>query len=193
MSPVLPYDRQVIDWLSEERVAGRTQALATASHEHFAVRIAEHLGIFDKVFATSQQVNMSSIIKRDALVAEYGEKGFDYVGNSHDDVPVWQAADRAYVVNPLNGVERAARKHGNVERVFENRPPPLKVWARSLRLHQWLKNVLIFVPLLSTSSTHMRRSSRNAWPSWARSISRWSLRGHCPIRRVPEGCGRGGA
>ena len=146
---VLPYDKQVIAWLSEERAAGRTLALATASHEHFAARIAEHLGIFDKVFATSEKVNLSAHNKRDQLVAEYGEKGFDYVGNSRDDVSVWRAADRAYVVNPLTGVERAARKHGNVERVFENRPPPLKVWAKSLRLHQWLKNLLLFVPLLA--------------------------------------------
>jgi 4-hydroxybenzoate polyprenyltransferase/phosphoserine phosphatase len=146
---VLPYDRQVIEWLNEERAAGRTLALATASHEHFAARIAEHLGIFDKVFATSEQLNLSAQIKRDTLVAEYGEKGFDYAGNSLDDVSVWQAADRAYVVNPLTGVERAARKHGNVERVFKNRPFPLKVWARSLRLHQWLKNLLIFIPLLA--------------------------------------------
>lgn len=146
---VLPYDKQVIDWLSHERAAGRTLALATASHESFARRIAEHLGIFDKVFATNEHTNLSANAKRDTLVAEYGEKGFDYVGNSHDDVSVWQSADRAYVVNPHSGVERAARKQGNVERVFENRPPSLKVWAKSLRLHQWLKNALIFVPLLA--------------------------------------------
>ncbi|TDY25421.1 4-hydroxybenzoate polyprenyltransferase [Paraburkholderia sp. BL6665CI2N2] len=146
---VLPYDKQVIDWLSGQRAAGRTLALATTSHEHVAARIAEHLGIFDKVFANSEQLSRSAYVKRDTLVAEYGEKGFDYVGNSHDDISVWQAADRAYVVNPLMGVERAARKHGNVERVFENRSPPLKVCAKSLRLHQWLKNLLIFVPLLA--------------------------------------------
>ncbi|WP_168792734.1 UbiA family prenyltransferase [Paraburkholderia aromaticivorans] len=146
---VLPYDKQVIEWLSGQRAAGRTLALATTSHERVAMRIAEHLGIFDKVFATGEKLNRSAHIKRDTLVAEYGEKGFDYLGNSHDDMSVWQAADRAYVVNPLTGVERAARKHGNVERVFENRSPPLKVWAKSLRLHQWLKNLLIFVPLLA--------------------------------------------
>ena len=90
------------------RAAGRTIALATASHETFAQRIAEHLGIFDRVFATDEHVNLSSHRKRDRLVAEYGEKGFDYVGNSHDDIAVWAAADRAYVVNPHAGVMRAA-------------------------------------------------------------------------------------
>ncbi|WP_321796387.1 UbiA family prenyltransferase [Caballeronia sp. J97] len=145
----LPYNTQVVGWLQEMRDTGRSIALATASHESFAHRIAEHLGIFDRVFATNEQVNLSSHKKRDRLVEEYGEKGFDYVGNSHDDIAVWQAADRAYVVNPHAGVVRAASKHDNIEQVFENRQPTLKVWAKALRLHQWLKNLLIFVPLLA--------------------------------------------
>jgi 4-hydroxybenzoate polyprenyltransferase/phosphoserine phosphatase len=146
---VLPYDGQLIEWLHEARKAGHPLVLATASHERFAREIADHLGLFDRVFATNETVNLSSHRKRDALVAAYGEKGFDYVGNSHDDVPVWEAADRAYLVNPLTGVERAARKNGNVERVFESRASNTRVWAKSLRLHQWLKNLLIFVPLLA--------------------------------------------
>jgi 4-hydroxybenzoate polyprenyltransferase len=145
----LPYNTQVIDWLWEMRAAGRSIALATASHESFAYRIAAHLDIFDRVFASDEHVNLSSHKKRDRLVAEYGERGFDYVGNSHDDIAVWEAADRAYVVNPHPGVARAAAKLDNVENILENRPPLHKVWSKALRVHQWLKNLLIFVPLLA--------------------------------------------
>lgn len=146
---VLPYDAAVLDWLKAEREAGRQLVLATATHERYAHAIADHLGIFDATFATADGVNLSARRKRDRLVAEYGEKNFDYVGNSHDDVAVWESAAHAYVVNPDSGVERAARKVGNVERVIETRPPLLKTWTKSLRLHQWLKNMLIFVPLLA--------------------------------------------
>jgi 4-hydroxybenzoate polyprenyltransferase len=146
---VLPYDPQVLDWLKEEREAGRELVLATATHERYAQAIADHLGIFDQTFATADGVNLSARSKRDKLVAEFGEKNFDYAGNSHDDVAVWQSAAKAYVVNPSSGVERAARKIGNVERVIESRPPTIKTWSKSLRLHQWLKNLLIFVPLLA--------------------------------------------
>lgn len=146
---VLPYDPQVLDWLKEERQAGRELVLATATHERYARAIADHLGLFDQTFATADGVNLSSHRKREKLVAEFGEKNFDYAGNSHDDVAVWQSAARAYVVNPSSGVERAARKIGNVESVIESRPPMLKTWSKSLRLHQWLKNLLIFVPLLA--------------------------------------------
>ena len=161
---VLPYDATVLEWLHEEHTAGRSLVLATASHERYARAISKHLGIFDKTFASNDSINLSSHNKRDKLVAEYGEKGFDYAGNSHDDIAVWRSAERAYVVNPSNGVERAARKHGNVERVIESRPPSVKTWARSLRLHQWLKNLLIFVPLLAghklQSSARCDRSAR---------------------------------
>lgn len=146
---VLPYDAKVLEWLKAERESGRPLILATASHERYAQAISAHLGLFDKTFASNESVNLSAHKKREKLVAEYGEKGFDYAGNSHDDIAVWQSADRAYVVNPSSGVERAARKIGNVERVIESRPPSAKTWARSLRLHQWLKNLLIFVPLLA--------------------------------------------
>ncbi|MDR5737684.1 MULTISPECIES: UbiA family prenyltransferase [unclassified Caballeronia] len=145
----LPYNAEVVRWLKEMRAAGRSIALATASHESFAHCIAEHLGIFDRVFATDEHTNLSSHRKRDRLVAEYGVRGFDYVGNSHDDIAVWEAADRAYVVNPHAGVVRAASRNNNVERTFEGSPPSLRVWAKALRLHQWLKNLLIFVPLLA--------------------------------------------
>lgn len=146
---VLPYDPTVLAWLEEERKAGRQLVLATASHERYARAIANHLGLFDQTFATNSDINLSSGHKRDKLVAEFGEKNFDYAGNSHDDIAVWESAARAYVVNPSAGVERAARKIGNVERVIESRPPTLKTWSKSLRLHQWLKNLLIFVPLLA--------------------------------------------
>ncbi|HEM8495761.1 UbiA family prenyltransferase [Burkholderia multivorans] len=146
---VLPYDPQIVEWLNHERANGRTIVLATASHEKYAHAIARHLQLFDDVLATDQHVNLSSHRKKDRLVAKFGEHGFDYAGNSRDDLPVWKSAARAYVVNAPAAVRRAAEKVGNVERVFESRPPALKTWAKSLRIHQWLKNLLILVPLLA--------------------------------------------
>jgi 4-hydroxybenzoate polyprenyltransferase/phosphoserine phosphatase len=156
---VLPYDLAVVEWLTTEREAGRRLVLATASHERYAKAIADHLGLFDATLATDGKTNLSAENKRDRLVAEFGEKGFDYVGNSQDDVPVWQAADCAYVVNPESGVERAARQVCRVERVIESRPTLVKTISKSLRLHQWLKNLLIFVPLLAG---HMLSSPQRA-------------------------------
>lgn len=154
---VLPYDPQIVEWLKGERATGRTIVLATATHEKYAYAIARHLQLFDEVFATDDEVNLSAHRKKDRLVARFGEQGFDYAGNSRDDLPVWQAAARAYIVNAPATVRRAAEKVGNIERVFDSRHPVLKTWAKSLRMHQWLKNLLIFVPLLAG---HMLGSPR---------------------------------
>lgn len=146
---VLPYDPEVIAFIEAERGSGRRVVLATASHHSLAERIAEHLKLFDQVLATGGELNLSAHRKRDLLVEHYGEQGFDYAGNSQDDMPIWASARQAYVVNPESGVERRARAQGNVEQVLYSNPARLKDWLKALRLHQWLKNILIFVPLLA--------------------------------------------
>lgn len=146
---VLPYDSAVIELIQAERAQGRQIVLATASHETLAKRVAEHLQLFDKVLATDATRNLSAHRKRDLLVELYGDGGFDYMGNSMDDVCVWKSSRKAYVVNPESGVERRARALGNVEQVIVSNPGGLKTWLKALRVHQWMKNALIFVPLLA--------------------------------------------
>jgi len=147
---VLPYDENVVALIKSERDAGRHVVLATASHHLLATQVADHLGLFDEVVATDLTRNLSASTKRDLLVARYGEQGFDYAGNSADDLPVWKAARRAYVVNATAGVLRRARSFGNVYQVLGANGDSLSVWLKALRLHQWLKNLLIFIPLLAS-------------------------------------------
>jgi 4-hydroxybenzoate polyprenyltransferase len=146
---VLPYDPIVIELIKAARLEGRVVVLATASHQALAERVAGHLELFDRVLATEAGRNLTAENKRDLLVEEYGHGGFDYLGNSKDDICVWASARKAYVVNPESGVERLAQAQGNVEQVIRSNSPSLKVWLKALRLHQWMKNALIFVPLLA--------------------------------------------
>ncbi|MGE7813747.1 UbiA family prenyltransferase [Pseudomonas sivasensis] len=146
---VLPFDPVVIELIEDERRKGRTIVLATASHHSLAESIAEHLQLFDLVLASDANRNLSAHRKRDLLVEQYGEGGFDYVGNSHDDILVWASARKAYVVNPESGVERRAQSHGNVQQVIHSNTSGLKDWLKAFRLHQWMKNALIFVPLIA--------------------------------------------
>jgi 4-hydroxybenzoate polyprenyltransferase/phosphoserine phosphatase len=145
----LPYEQSVIEFVTVERARGRQVILATASHLRLARRVAAHLGLFDEVIATDADRNLSANAKRDVLVQAYGDRGFDYCGNSRDDLPVWGAARQAYVVNASPAVERQARAMGNFAGVLDSERPVLGDWIKALRLHQWLKNLLIFVPLLA--------------------------------------------
>ena len=146
---VLPYDLSVIELIKTERSTGRTVILATASHFSLAERVAERLQLFDQVLASDGQTNLSSHRKRDLLVKHYGEQGFDYAGNSRDDIAVWGSARHAFVVNPDRGVEGRARAQGNVVQVIRSNCGGPRDWMKALRMHQWMKNALIFVPLLA--------------------------------------------
>ena len=146
----LPYDPQVINLIQEEKSKGRPIILATASHKIYADQIASHLQLFDAVYATEGNTNLSACAKRDLLIHAYGKQGFDYAGNSQDDLPVLAVARHAYLVNPERGVETKAQKQGNVEQVLSRPSNTLKTWTKALRLHQWLKNLLIFAPFLAS-------------------------------------------
>lgn len=146
----LPYNAQVIAFIKAERARGRQIILVTASHKIYADQIASHLQLFDRVMATHGDINLSARNKRDRLVEEFGVGGFDYAGNAHDDLPVWAAARHAYIVNPAHGIEAKARAQGNVAQVISTLRNPFKAWAKALRFHQWMKNLLIFVPLLAS-------------------------------------------
>jgi phosphoserine phosphatase len=145
----LPYNGEVVEWLKEERARGRPIILATASDTRYAEAISGHLGLFERTLSTEGTVNLSADNKRDALVGEYGDKGFDYVGNSRDDLSSWRAAERAYVVNASKHIARKAVRVGNVETVIDTRPDVRRTWMKAIRLHQWLKNLLVFVPLFA--------------------------------------------
>lgn len=146
----LPYDSRAIAFLEAQKQQGRSLVLATASHLNYAEAIAAHLGLFDRVLATHGEINLSATTKRNVLVQEYGEKGYDYLGNSRDDLKVWASAHQAYVANPEFGVEAAARRLGNVAQTVASQGLPWRAWMKQLRLHQWAKNALLFVPLLAS-------------------------------------------
>jgi len=144
----LPFNTGLVEFLRKEHAAGRSLVLATASHRKFADGIAKHLGVFTKVHATEEGINLAGRAKRDILVKHYGIKGFDYAGNSRADVPVWGMARQAIVVNPGRGILQGARNQCPISQTFTDRHPSLKTYAKALRVHQWLKNILVFIPML---------------------------------------------
>jgi 4-hydroxybenzoate polyprenyltransferase len=147
----LPYNQSLLAWLREEKTKGRRLILATASHRLLAEKIAAHLDLFDEVLATEGDINLKSSYKRDALLERYGEKGFDYIGNEEADLPIWKVAGRAYAVSSSAKLIAEVKSIGNLERVFsDERGTFLPSLIRSIRPHQWMKNLLVFVPLLAT-------------------------------------------
>ena len=146
---LLPYNESLLAWLKEQRAAGRRLVLCTASDRAIADAVADHLGVFDEVLASDGSTNLAGHHKAEALERQYGHGGFDYVGNSSADLKVWGRARKAIVVNGARGLASKAEALCGVEKEF---PPPargVRAWRKVLRVHQWLKNMLLFVPLVA--------------------------------------------
>ena len=145
----LPLEPTVLSLVQREQTRGRRVILASASERRYVEALAARIGLTEPVFATDQGCNLSGSRKRDALVAVFGEGGFDYIGDSRTDRPVWQAARRSYVMrsafgDPTRGLASGGRAP---EMVTRSRTTP-KTLASALRIHQWVKNLLVFVPLV---------------------------------------------
>jgi 4-hydroxybenzoate polyprenyltransferase len=154
----LPLQADFVAYLKAEHEAGRPLHLATASHVGPAQAIADRLGIFQSVLASDELRNLRGKAKLAAILEKTGGEAFDYAGNATVDYPIWEKARHAIVVNPGPGVERGARQRAEVSRVFDDRPPAWKVWTKETRLYQWLKNLLLGVPLLTShafTSAHL--------------------------------------
>ena len=149
-SSTFPYCQNVLDLIDEVRRKKRPVVLVTAAPAKIAHAVAESLGLFTDVLSSEETLNLSRQRKADALVRRYGVKGFDYVGNSADDLPVFAQCRRAFLVS-TNGKLRRAATRSNQDLRLINRPRAgPKTWLKALRVHQWLKNILVFVPLLAS-------------------------------------------
>lgn len=144
----LPYNEELLAWLQEEKARGRRLVLATAADRRIAEGVAAHLGLFSDVYASDGTVNLSGGRKLARLKESLGT--FDYAGNDAVDVPLWRESRQVVVVHAPAGVLRRARGLGrDVHRVFEKPRVGPRVWVKALRVHQWAKNALVFVPLLA--------------------------------------------
>ena len=145
----LPYNQPLLEFIREEHTAGRKIYLATATDERLANSVADYLGLFAGVIATKDGKNLSGKAKLDAIEGRFPSEGFEYVGNAAPDAVLLKNAKVAMLANPSSGLAAALRRQGTtVARTFEDRTPTLNALFRAVRISQWPKNVLIFVPML---------------------------------------------
>jgi len=145
----LPYNQPLIDWLQAEKQRGKKIVLSTAANEKIAKQVVRNFNFFDEFIASDSTTNLKSARKREALQKRYGVKGYDYAGNSNDDLEVWAGASNAIVVNASETVVSKASTLTSISQIFRSERAGFAIWFKALRVHQWLKNLLLFVPLLA--------------------------------------------
>jgi len=149
-----PANRELVEYLHDEASKGRRLFLVTASHRQ-ALGPVENLVPFEEILATEGDTNLKGHTKAAALVSRFGEKGFDYAGNSTTDEAVWECARRAIVVHRSQSKIDEWSKRFEVEKAFiPEHSTSWRDWVKALRIHQWSKNLLIAVPFLAGHHFH---------------------------------------
>ncbi|MEM1340715.1 MAG: UbiA family prenyltransferase [Pseudomonadota bacterium] len=147
--PRLPYERQVLDYIDRWRAEGGRVALVTAADEHLAHKIADHVGLFDEVFGSDGDRNLKGATKAAFLTERFGPGGYVYIGDTEDDLPVWAQAQAVVTVNAGSALAKRAEALGHPTEHIVTSPPGPGPWLRALRPHQWLKNILVFLPMIA--------------------------------------------
>jgi 4-hydroxybenzoate polyprenyltransferase/phosphoserine phosphatase len=147
----LPYNKNVINYIKRHRKKGGYTALVTASNQVVADKIAKYLNLFDEIKGSSKKLNLKGNTKNFFLITRFGVKNYDYMGDSINDLPIWKNANKAITVNANSDIIKACKKINSnclhlkpelSQNTFLN-------YIKVIRAYQWIKNILVFVPMLA--------------------------------------------
>lgn len=145
----LPYDDEVLAYIRAYRKNGGRVALVTACNQILADNIAKHLQIFDEVHGSDSARNLKGANKAAFLVERFGNEAFCYIGDARADLPVWQASQKIITVNAPPSLRQKAEALGKPIEHLATTSKSVRPYIKALRPHQWLKNILIFLPMLA--------------------------------------------
>lgn len=154
----LPYNHPLVEFLTRQHATGREIYLATAADRTLADRIAEHYPIFTGVLASDGSHNLAGSNKLAAFRARFGDE-FSYIGNAKPDIPILTACVEPMVANPTSSLMSGLRRAKVVPaHIFRDQQPAIKAWLKAIRLHQWAKNTLVFLPFLLAHGWNTRHA-----------------------------------
>lgn len=146
---LLPVNDEILECANAARAEGRKLVLASGSDQSLVQGLSEDLKLDAEVYASDGENNLTGRRKADKLVAEFGKAQFEYAGNSHVDKPIWDVSDRAIIVGRHPSIAKDLEKNGVQVKSIPQRWRKRDL-LRALRPHQWVKNVLLFLPLISS-------------------------------------------
>jgi len=144
---LLPVRPAILALARQARAEGRPVLLASGSDHGLVDALARRLELPGEHFGSDGTRNLTEDTKAQALVDRFGEGGFDYAGNSTADLPAWGAARRIIAVSPGAALRRRLGTMGKPLEIIDDRAGFAALW-RELRPQQWIKNLLLLLPLL---------------------------------------------
>lgn len=145
----LPYNSEVLEIIGQWRDRGGRVALVTGATQAMADAVALHLGVFDSVHGSSDGINLKGASKARFLDEMFGPGGYSYIGDAPADFAVWQGAAGAITINSSKAFQAKVEKL--VADAIHLPAPKARIadYLQAMRPHQWLKNVLVFLPMLA--------------------------------------------
>ena len=144
----LVYNTKLIDYIKMQRQLGRPIVLATAADEIIAKSVYNHFGFFDAYYASNGEINLRGQTKEDLLTGLFGRQQFAYAGNDFSDFKVWSSASEVIVVNASPKLLRRATNLYPRCTIIDPKQSLLLLWFKQMRVYQWAKNILIFIPIV---------------------------------------------
>ena len=142
----LPLNTEFYSYLRGQKEAGREIILISGSSQRAVTAISEHIKLFDASYGSDEDTNLKAKKKLQKIRELSGERDFAYAGNSLDDIIIWQAASQSIVVNCYADISQSI---GSSQKLSFDQPSSLTIkLLQAIRPHHWLKNILVFVPLV---------------------------------------------
>lgn len=148
----IPLREETVAYIAAAKAQGRPVWLASASDRSWVEQIAARIDGIDGVMGSDGVTNLAGPNKAKALVERFGHKGFDYIGDHHVDMPVWDAARRAILVAQSSSLERAVKRRFADAEVIARPRTAIKPYFKAMRPYQWAKNALVFLPAIAGHS-----------------------------------------
>lgn len=142
----LPLNTEFYSYLRGQKEAGREIILISGSSQRAVTAISEHIKLFDASYGSDEDTNLKAKKKLQKIRELSGERGFAYAGNSLDDIIIWQAASQSIIVNCYADISQSI---DSSQKLRFDQPSSLTIkLLQAIRPHHWLKNILVFVPLV---------------------------------------------
>lgn len=143
----LPVTAAIVELAAKEAGKGRKIVLATAANQAIAKKVAVRFPFISEVLASDSYNNLKGASKA-ALLERLYPNGFIYAGDSEEDLHVWRKAKGAIVVERGTTLSNRVHKCTHVLAQVHLSTKRVSIIYRAMRIHQWSKNALVFVPLV---------------------------------------------
>ena len=160
----LPYSQCVLKYIKSQRSEFKKIILVTGSNEAIAKRISNHLRLFDGVHGSKGKLNLKGKNKAKFLNDKYGINNYDYLGNSNSDLHIWKTCNKAITHNASKTLRRKCETINKNYQHLQSASFYRSTFGyiKAIRPHQWLKNLLVFLPILAAHQLSIQQFSSNA-------------------------------